>query len=223
MQFSFFERNKFPIILYIVLAWMICPILMWVGFKKANRFQFKFTANLEPDEDGLSLPIPPMDPFASSRSTFEDPVLQKPGPSLETDQRESPKDKLELNSDPVESEDSKLEDVQPVVEEPLTAPKQNALEDLKAMSAQDEKLGPMTRMAMGKSDDIEAESAPKQTFSETEETGPPSSHIEQIRMNNIRKSTGDFNRHQNSDEQVDYLAGVQSDVLKSLIKRLRDE
>lgn len=47
--------------------------------------------------------------------------------------------------------------------------------------------------------------------------------INQIRENNIRKSTGEFNRHQDEKEDADYLAGVQSDVLKSLIKKLRED
>ena len=46
--------------------------------------------------------------------------------------------------------------------------------------------------------------------------------LNQIRNNNIRKSTGSFNRHQDEEENTDYLAGVQSEVLKSLIKKLRD-
>lgn len=44
-----------------------------------------------------------------------------------------------------------------------------------------------------------------------------------IRLNNIRKSMGTFNSStEKRPENVDYLRGVQSDVLKSLIKRLRD-
>ena len=47
--------------------------------------------------------------------------------------------------------------------------------------------------------------------------------INQIRENNIRKSTGEFNRHQDDQKDSDYLAGVQSEVLKSLIKKLRED
>jgi hypothetical protein len=47
--------------------------------------------------------------------------------------------------------------------------------------------------------------------------------VHQIRQNNIRKSTGEFNRHQDDEQETDYLAGVQSDVLKSLIKKLRED
>ncbi len=48
--------------------------------------------------------------------------------------------------------------------------------------------------------------------------------LKDIRSNNIRKSQGTFNRStEDRDHNMDYLQGVQSDVLKSLIKKLRGE
>ncbi len=51
-----------------------------------------------------------------------------------------------------------------------------------------------------------------------------SKDISEIRTNNIRKSKGMFNasRDLNDRANVDYLEGVQSDVLKSLLKKLRE-
>ena len=57
------------------------------------------------------------------------------------------------------------------------------------------------------------------------EMGQPLDHgdVDEIRQNNIRKSSGSFNRRQDNEDDVDFLAGVESDVLKSLIKKLRDQ
>jgi hypothetical protein len=81
---------------------------------------------------------------------------------------------------------------------------------------------------MEKKEDYFGDTHPSDSVSEVLSTQKPQAmqgngSVEHIRMNNIRKSSGDFNRHQDNDSKVDYLAGVQSEVLKSLIKRLRED
>jgi hypothetical protein len=99
-------------------------------------------------------------------------------------------------------------------------------------------VGPLTRRLMedgpvsdlGRSNqagDPSSAPAPNQTEHKVDLMSSSQSDVEKIRQNNIRKSSQSYNRHESSDSEkekdVDYLAGVQSDVLKSLIQKLRDE
>jgi hypothetical protein len=192
-QFSFFERNKEPILLYIILAWIICPLLFWWGIKKSTRFQFQLTANLDADEDDDVVDlISPRESFQSLSGADH----HQPNP---------PKEPLSQH----EALDTKK--TKEVVEHLPEKSATDRSEDLDKKLPKENSVGPLTRR-------LQEEQLEKMSVDVTSK-----SDIESIRLNNIRKSSGSFNRHQEEESQADYLAGVQSDVLKSLIKKLRGE
>lgn len=202
-QFSFFNRNKAPIFVYVGLAWVICPLLFWIGIRRASSFRFQFTADLDGDDDGgLDLTAP-----ANSEAPIE--ALGLPPEAKEL----SPKEGRSTESSPTKPQETSSEDegeeIPPVVEAEIPAELPTVEEPTRT-----EPLVP---------------------FSERDPEPPPVAHharldspldlsdVEAIRRSNMQKSSGEFNRHRDEEQDVDYLAGVQSDVLKSLIKKLRDK
>lgn len=193
MQFSFYDRNKHPIILYIALAWIICPILMWYGFRTATRFQFKFTADLNAEDDDFSLKSHPPDQEENHKQT--DLMASSPQNKGNVDSGSNTEGSTDQQSF------IKDEPVQKTLAEALNLEKK-----------EDQVSAPFFENSITNS-----------TSSQNSHVAQRNGSMEHIRTNNIRKSSGDFNRHQDQDSNVDYLAGVQSEVLKSLIKRLREE
>jgi hypothetical protein len=183
MQFSFLERNWQPILAFIVLAWIICPILGWVAFRMASQFKFKYTVDLEGDEGDFNTP---------KSLRYSEPVPKRPSEGFMTQEICAPEPEEEGDADETKTGKAGSKDL------PKTS-----FKDLAKQKAEPTKIEPI-------------------------KAGVESLHLEsqevhQIRQNNIRKSTGEFNRHQDDEQETDYLAGVQSDVLKSLIKKLRED
>jgi len=172
-QFSFIERNLIPILAFMILAWIVCPILAWIAYKKASQFQFNLTVDLDGEEEVSSLPK-----YTKMTASSQ----------------------LEVTPHEIEAKDQDLESEQQEVTEVKKTKDKAGLTfaDLSKQTQASIKLEANTLQLESKDLDV-------------------------IRDNNIRKSTGSFNRHKDEEKDTDYLAGVQSEVLKSLIKKLRQE
>ena len=199
-QFGFFERNKVPILLYVVLAWLVCPLLFWWGINKSNRFQFQLTADLDGDDDESVVPLVPRDDEGVELRKFKRPSVETPSVPM-----------AETLLSPVET-------VAPSVVEPSVSVPHESLVEQKVhkessshKETSDRSVGPLTRR-------LQEEQVEKMSIEKSSQ-----SDVALIRLNNIRKSSGSYNRHVEAGETTDFLAGVQSDVLKSLIKKLRDD
>lgn len=169
-QFSFYDRNIVPILTYAVLAWFVCPLLVWFAYKMAARFRFNFTLDLDSDS--------PSPPPHSLTEPYPEPI-----------------------------QNNEEEDVAP-----LPLPQQDIEQEKVSIPSSEEKTEPKTQ---------------EKAKTQIKDLMPMFEQVDQqdiidIRNNNIRKSEGSFNRNDNSEEDVDYLEGVQSDVLKSLIHKLRN-
>lgn len=188
MQFSFLERNWQPILAFIVMAWLICPILGWVAYRMASQFKFKFTVDLDGDEGEFKTP-------RSMRYT--EPLPERPGEGF-------------MTQEICQLDEEEIED--PAAPVGVAKAGESATNDSPKVSFQE--LAKQKVSSVPKENTSNSRSEPIQL--ETRE-------VNQIRENNIRKSTGEFNRHHDDEDNSDYLAGVQSEVLKSLIKKLREE
>jgi hypothetical protein len=280
-QFSFFSRNKLPILLYIILAWVICPLLFWWGIKKSSQLQFKFTVDLDADDlDPIeSVLSAPKRAFPSSQSheaiagmsealLEQEQISKSDHDSLEDqgvnsaivvptklDRKKDHKKNKEKKGKSVKSMPSQGTADKPIDEsndgddkildsegdrisheaEDSSQPQKGS--ELTETFAEDQFSGPLTRRLMedgpvpdhrkDHSSEIADEDDPSSEaqIHKLDLRDSPNSDVERIRQNNIRKSSSSYNRHEETSEgqDVDYLAGVQSDVLKSLIKKLRED
>jgi hypothetical protein len=228
-DFPFFERNWIPILLYVVLAWLVCPLLFWWGINMSNRFQFNFTVDLDgEDVDTLDAV---MGDRRHSNGPSSLPVSPLPDvPAVMAEQEKSRSTSSQGNKE-VSSETEHPNDRS--VEVPSDTPKKTRIDYLDSPS-----VGPLTRRLMedgpvrdlarsNEAGDPASTPVPNQTEHKMDLMSSSQSDVEKVRQNNIRKSSQSYNRHESSDSEkekdVDYLAGVQSDVLKSLIQKLRDE
>ena len=180
-QYSFFDRNIYPISVYIILAWVVCPILAWFAYIMAARFRFNYTVELDNrdhyDEDSD-------DRYENElKAAKTQSFLTSPIPDWEGEESE------EINL-PKTVEKGKNE--------------QNTLFSQVAKNVEKH----------DGNDSSGAKIGPFENFSGKE--------LKKIRENNIRKSKGVFNASQNNDDEIDYLEGVKSDVLKSLISKMRE-
>ena len=223
-QFSFFERNKLPIFLYIVLAWIVCPFLFWWGIRLSNKFQFNFTVDLEGDD------VDTLDAVMGDRRRSAQPFVMSSlsMPELERDdpkvQSAAPIGEAPNHVRQVEPEHNSKDSLEP-------AP-HSGVEKKKSEIFESSKVGPLTRRLL---EDGPVKNHKESSKDSVQEVDPKDhtmdlmsssqSDVEKIRQNNIRKSSQSYNRHEGSGKEKDFdcLAGVQSDVLKSLIQKLRDE
>jgi len=182
-QYSFFNRNIYPISVYIILAWVVCPILAWFAYIMAARFRFNYTVDLENNEgEGVANDDPYDDDLKAVKT---ESFLTSPIPDWEDD----------------EGEDANIQT-------PNTDKK--AVDHGKSIFSQ----MPKNVEKHDGNDSVETKIGPFDNFTGKE--------LQKIRENNIRKSRGIFNASQYNDEDVDYLEGVKSDVLKSLISKMRE-
>lgn len=194
MQFPFFSRAKVPILLYAALAWVVCPLLVFIAYKMALKFRFTLTLDLDGEREGFVL-------------ENEEPS----GLTIDLDNEvEGEIETVEPASDPQRATPLKEnENIPNRGDSPLSVP----------VHAESAKAGPKPagngRSSMVKRAEVMSSNSPFAQINPNE--------LLDIRENNIRKSQGTFNGREDEDEDVDYLEGVQSDVLKSLIKKLRED
>jgi len=209
---QFFFRNRVPILTYAIMAWLVCPLVFWFSVKRTNRFQFQFTADLEGDDDhftpALALPREedeyeetPSAPVHEEKEKIVEAKLEK----TEKPEKEA-KEIFEKEEQPEESprkvaqgeaQEKNRNEQPPVLEKENQSPRVTGSQE-----------GPLTRR-----------------LRDPAEMGQPLDRgdVDEIRQNNIRKSSGSYNRSHDEEGDVDFLAGVESDVLKSLIKKLREQ
>ena len=206
---NFMFRNRVPILTYAVMAWLVCPFVFWFAVKRTNRFQFQFTADLEGEEDHFASSMVPSDPL-DLQSEDRPYVEEREKSGDESDGRGSDVTG-QLSEDLLESEESS-DSEKPVEQKAESVTQKNDVSEIsekkEAPSSPSVGEGPLTRR-----------------LRDPAEMGQPLDRgdVDEIRQNNIRKSSGSFNRNHDNEEDVDYLAGVESDVLKSLIKKLREQ
>ena len=182
-QYSFFQRNIYPISVYVILAWVVCPIFAWFALAMGNRFKFHYTVDLESENSGKTPNI--TDELEKDLSTPKtQSFLTSPFPDYDEEDTEKQSD------NPVrQTITAQLTQV------PFDAEKNKNLKKGNGSASNVDKM-PLYENFTGK-------------------------ELEKIRENNIQKAKGVFIPSEDSDEQ-DYLQGVKSDVLKSLISKMRE-
>lgn len=183
-QFSFFRRNIVPISVFVILAWVICPILAFFAFKMAHKFQFTFTADLEENRTASDY----QEEESQIKKGHTDSFFTTPIPDWE-----------DSSDEEVNHESAQLTQKRQTVTDTLTQSAPSSLsKNEKTIENQyfNTKISPFSQ------------------FNDEE--------LQHIRMNNIKKTQGMFTV-KDAETDIDYLEGVQSDVLRSLISKLREE